>query len=84
MAASNRRTTIIARAGADARTDWPEAVPAAPTLTLAQWLVNVNEDLAIRRFSTGVALWRLVGDAERRAAAAGRLELALLRMTSLA
>jgi hypothetical protein len=62
-------------------TGWAEMVPTVPPLTLAQWLVNVNEDLTISRFATGVELWRVIGDAERRAAAAGRLEMALRRLT---
>jgi hypothetical protein len=79
MAASNRpaaTTTVTTFSG----TGWPEVVPTVPPLTLAQWLVNVNEDLTISRFATGVELWRVIGDAERRAAVAGRLEMALWRM----
>ena len=42
--------------------------------------MNVNEDDEIRRYATGVALWRLIGDAERRAVVAQRLETALQLM----
>jgi hypothetical protein len=80
MAASDGIT--ITSTGTDP--GWATATPAVPRLTLAQWLVNVNEDLAIGRFSTGVELWRHIGDAERRAAAARRLELALGTMTRTA
>jgi hypothetical protein len=70
MAAPHRRTTVTI-------TDGAGAAPGAPSTTLAQWLVNVNEDDEIRRYTTGVALWRLIGDAERRAVVARRLETAL-------
>jgi hypothetical protein len=71
MAAPQRRTTVTV-------TDGTGTAPGAPSTTLAQWLVNVNEDDEIRRYSTGVALWRLIGDAERRAVVTQRLETALL------
>ncbi|HEX3604951.1 MAG TPA: hypothetical protein VH134_03430 [Candidatus Dormibacteraeota bacterium] len=71
MAAPIRRTTQNSTEGAG-------AAPGAPSTTLAQWLVNVNEDDEIRRYNTGVALWRLIVDAERRALVAQRLETALL------
>jgi hypothetical protein len=73
MAAPHRRTTVTESEGAG-------AAPGAPSTTLAQWLVNVNEDDEIRRYATGTALWRLIGDAERRAVVARRLETALLLM----
>jgi len=71
MAAPKRHTsgtTVIAGAG---------AAPGVPSTTLAQWLVNVNEDDEIRRYANGVLLWKLISDAERRAAVAQRLETAL-------
>lgn len=71
MAATPRRTTVTV-------SDSAGAAPGAPSTTLAQWLVNVNEDDEIRRYATGAALWRLIGDAERRAVVAQRLESALL------
>ncbi|HEY0409867.1 MAG TPA: hypothetical protein VGE42_06315 [Candidatus Dormibacteraeota bacterium] len=71
MAATHRRTTVTV-------TDGAGTAPGAPSTTLAQWLVNVNEDDEIRRYATGAALWRLIGDAERRAVVAQRLESALL------
>jgi hypothetical protein len=71
MAATPRRTTVTVR-------DAAGTTLGAPSTTLAQWLVNVNEDDEIRRYATGVALWRLIGDAERRAVVAQRLETALL------
>jgi hypothetical protein len=80
MEASNHPAATTTVATIDG-TGWPEVVPTVPPLTLAQWLVNVNEDLSIGRFATGVELWRVIGDAERRAAAAGRLEMALRRMS---
>lgn len=70
MAAPNRRTTVTV-------TDGAAPAPDAPSTTLAQWLVNVNEDDEIRRYATGSALWRTIGDAERRAVVAQRLETAL-------
>jgi hypothetical protein len=73
MAAPHRRTTVTV-------TDGGAPAPGAPSTTLAQWLVNVNEDDEIRRYATGTALWRLIGDAERRAVVAQRLETALLLM----
>jgi hypothetical protein len=75
MAAPHRRTTVTVTEGAGAA-----SAPGAPSTTLAQWLVNVNEDDEIRRYTTGVALWRLIGDAERRAVVAQRLETALQLM----
>jgi hypothetical protein len=77
MAAPHRRTTV-------STTDGAGPAPDAPSTTLAQWLVNVNEDDEIRRYATGVALWRSIGDAERRAVVAQRLEIALshLRMAA--
>jgi hypothetical protein len=75
MAAPHRRTTVTVTEGAGAA-----SAPGAPSTTLAQWLVNVNEDDEIRRYATGVALWRLIGDAERRAVVAQRLETALQLM----
>lgn len=77
MAASNRHMTIVTPGAAGVGS-------VGPSTTLAQWLVNVNEDDEIRRFATGVALWRLIGDAERRAVVARRLETALLLMTGTA
>jgi hypothetical protein len=74
MASPHRRTTVTVTDGGAA------AAPGAPSTTLAQWLVNVNEDDEIRRYATGTALWRLIGDAERRAVVAQRLETALLLM----
>ncbi len=70
MAAPHRRTTVTVSDGAG-------TAPGTPSTTLAQWLVNVNEDDEIRRYATGTALWRLIGDAERRAVVAQRLECAL-------
>ncbi|MEA2671144.1 MAG: hypothetical protein QOG45_1364, partial [Chloroflexota bacterium] len=52
MAATQRRTTVTVTGGAG-------TAPGAPATTLAQWLVNVNEDDEIRRYATGAALWRL-------------------------
>jgi hypothetical protein len=78
MAAPKRQqgaTTVIAGAG---------SIPGAPSTTLAQWLVNVNEDDEIRRYANGVALWKLIGDAERRAVVAQRLETALLLLNPAA
>ena len=71
MAATPRRTTLTVGNAAG-------TALGAPSTTLAQWLVNVNEDDEIRRYATGAALWRLIGDAERRAVVAQRLETALL------
>ena len=73
MAAPNHRTTVTV-------TDGTGTAPGAPSTTLAQWLVNVNEDDEIRRYTTGVALWRVIVDAERRAVVAQRLESALRLM----
>ncbi len=70
MAVSHRRTTVTVNDGSG-------TAPGAPSTTLAQWLVNVNEDDEIRRYNTGVTLWRLIIDAERRAHAVQRLESAL-------
>jgi hypothetical protein len=72
MAATPPRRTTVTVSGAAG------PAPGAPSATLAQWLVNVNEDDEIRRYATGAALWRLIGDAERRAVVAQRLESALL------
>lgn len=77
MAAPIRRTTVTV-------TDGGAPAPDAPSTTLAQWLVNVNEDDEIRRYATGSALWRSIGDAERRAVVAQRLETALLLMREAA
>ena len=77
MAAPHRRTTVTVTVTEGAG---PAPAPGAPSTTLAQWLVNVNEDDEIRRYTTGVALWRLIGDAERRAVVAQRLESALQLM----